>query len=63
MCTAMLPYEEIISNELFRKFIINGYRPDYTLIKYKLLQILIINIKNTEPELRPDMEYIFKSYK
>lgn len=58
MCTAMLPYEEIIHNKLFTNFVINGYRPDYTLIKYKPLQILIINMWNTEPELRPDMEYI-----
>ncbi len=58
MCTAMLPYEEIIRNELFKDFIINGYRPDKTLIKYKPLQILLINMWNTEPELRPDMEHI-----
>lgn len=58
MCTGMLPYEEIIRNELFKDFIINGYRPDKTLIKYKPLQILLINMWNTEPELRPDMEYI-----
>lgn len=58
MCTAMLPYNEIISNKSFNNLIINGYRPDKTLIKYEPLQLLIINMWNTEPELRPDMSIV-----
>lgn len=54
----MLPYNDIISNKSFTNLIINGYRPDKTLIKYKPLQLLIINMWNSEPELRPDMNIV-----
>jgi len=59
--TGILPYNEIIENENFKAFIINGYRPDKTLIKYKPLQILIINMWNTESELRPDITSVFNT--
>jgi serine/threonine protein kinase len=59
--TGILPYEEIINNDNFRLHIINGYRPDKTLIKYKPLQILLINMWNTESELRPDITSVFNT--
>tara|TARA_Y100000389_G_scaffold44041_1_gene38772 strand:- start:1920 stop:2867 length:948 start_codon:yes stop_codon:yes gene_type:complete len=59
--TGLLPYENIIDNKDMPIHIINGLRPDHTLIKCKKLQILIINMWNEEPELRPNMKSVLNS--